>query len=728
MSSLLQNLNEAQIRAVTAPEGDLLVLAGAGSGKTRVLTTRIAWLLEHQGLSPERILAVTFTNKAAQEIKTRLAALSRLRLDRLWVGTFHSLCHRLLRLHGRDIGLGDGFVVIDNSDQHSLIKRLIHQLGLDDKRYPPRAVQAYINQHKEAGRRVADVSDNGGFYDCYALYEASCRAESVVDFAELLLAGYTLLCRNEELRQHYQQRFRHLLVDEVQDASRLQWDWLLQLAGQGPPQTSIFAVGDDDQSIYGFRGADVGELRRFADQRAAEVIRLERNYRSLGTILDAANALIANNARRLGKELWTEADAGDAIRLHVCASDHEEADVIADEVEAALRRGQSADGIALLYRSNRQSRLFEQALIERQIAYRVYGGLRFFDRQEVKHLLAYARLLVLPHDNTAFLRVVNIPPRGIGAKTIERLQNAASSHGLSYYQTVANQLISGRSHSALCAFTAWLESAREQTKGLSLADTFTWLLRESGLAELYQGDHDGEERLAHLQELIEAAAGFAHVPPGDIAEPSGESAPLLDFLSYSALESGEAAQSGEASVSLMTVHAAKGLEFDLVMVTGLEQGLFPHSQSLDGGDHAVEEERRLMYVAMTRAKKQLHLSYALCRTRYGQIDFSQPSQFLREIPDAILQRSRGTPAFAPHSANPVASHHGSAPASFTRTAAAAQGPTPHWLGKTVSHPRFGHGVVVDVEGSGSDQRLKVAFANEGDKWLLSRASPLTVVG
>ncbi|MDR0674139.1 MAG: UvrD-helicase domain-containing protein [Zoogloeaceae bacterium] len=715
------DLNAPQQRAVslpvTRPPTHGLILAGAGSGKTRVLTTRIAWLLSNGWARPDEILAVTFTNKAAREMTTRLAAQAAVNPHGLWIGTFHGLCHRLLRLHHRDANLPRAFQILDSTDQLAAIRRLMKTLGIDDEDYPPRELQHFINAHKEKGVRADGVETwdriSRGKAEIYAAYEAQCQREGVTDFAELLLRAHELLSRHEPLRRHYQERFRHILVDEFQDANRLQYDWLKLLAGGG---AAVFAVGDDDQSIYAFRGAEVGNMRDFEREFAdVRVIRLEQNYRSHGHILAAANALIQHNRERLGKELWTDASEGEPIRVYEAARDQDEAAFVVDEARALAREGIRQSQMAVLYRANAQSRALEHEFFARGVAYRVYGGLRFFERQEIKRALAYLRLIANPDDDTAFLYAVNFPARGIGARSLENLQAGARRMNASLHAAVAS--LSGKAAVAAGGFVRLIEDLRLETSGLPLPEQIAHVIERAGLAGHYQNEKDGRERLENLDELINAAAVFAGGEEGRRAEEAGGMLPA--FLGYASLESGEhQAGEGEEAVQLMTVHAAKGLEFDAVFITGLEQGLFPHDNALPDA-RALEEERRLMYVAITRARRRLYLSFTQNRMLHGQVRYAAPSQFFAELPPECLKwltRAR--------TARPDAAFWRAGLAPFQRSAAIPESvePAPEFpggleLGMNVRHAKFGFGVIVDARGSGEETRVAVNFGNAGIKWL-----------
>jgi DNA helicase-2/ATP-dependent DNA helicase PcrA len=716
MSDLLAHLNPPQLQAVTLPAVHALILAGAGSGKTRVLTTRIAWLISTGQVGPHGVLAVTFTNKAAREMTARLAALVPINVRGMWIGTFHGLCNRLLRAHHREAGLPQTFQILDSADQLAMIKRLLKNLNVDDEKYPPRELCHFINAHKEQGVRAAQAEAFDHYtqrrVDLYAEYEAQCNREGVVDFAELLLRSYELLRRNEPLCRHYQERFRHILVDEFQDTNRLQYAWLQLLAASG---ARVFAVGDDDQSIYRFRGAEVGNMREFERDWAGDnVIRLEQNYRSHGNILAAANAIIKHNRERLGKNLWTEAGDGEPIRAFEAYSDLDEARFVIDEIRELIRDGIAPTQIALLYRSNAQSRVLEHELFSRGIPYKVYGGLRFFERQEVKHALAYLRLLGNPDDDTAFLRVANFPTRGIGARSLEALQGTAHQLNSSLYNATAS--LTGKAGQAVGGFVRLVESLRSETAGLALPEIIAHVIERSGLAAHYRREKEGQERLENLDELVNAAATFIDddgvVLRAESAAADGGA--LASFLAHASLEAGEhQAGEGEAAVQLMSVHAAKGLEFDVVFITGLEQGLFPHENAVLEGKDGLEEERRLMYVAVTRARHRLYLSCAQTRMLHGQTRYCIPSSFLDEIPEALLLKLnvKAAPAL-----------------SFSASGSYGLEPATGGLrvGQSVEHPKFGVGVIVASEGRGADARVQVNFGGAtGMKWLALEYAKLT---
>ena len=717
MNPLLDHLNAPQLAAVTLPPAHALILAGAGSGKTRVLTTRIAWLISTGQVSPPGVLAVTFTNKAAKEMQTRLASMLPINVRGMWIGTFHGLCNRLLRAHYRDAGLPQLFQILDSADQQASVKRLLKSLNVDDEKFPPRELCHFINAQKEQGLRAAAVEAYDDWarkrIGLYEAYEAQCQREGVVDFAELLLRSYELLERNEPLRRHYQERFRHVLVDEFQDTNKLQYRWLKLLAGGG---AHLFCVGDDDQSIYAFRGADVGNMGDFEREfKVANMIRLEQNYRSHGNILDAANAIIKNNPQRLGKNLWTEAGSGEPIRIYESYSDGDEARWIVEEVKALQRDGHTRAEIALLYRSNAQSRALEHALFNAGLPYRVYGGLRFFERAEIKHALAYLRLIANTDDDTAFARVVNFPARGIGARSLENLQDAARAANSSLHSAIPQ--VSGAGGAKLAAFAQLIVTLRDAAH-LPLPELVDHVLELSGLRSHYQNEKEGQERLDNLDELINAAASFVaeEGTPNQDGEITGEFGnDLSSFLAHASLEAGEhQAGEGDDALQLMTVHSAKGLEFNVVFISGLEDGLFPHENSLSetrDGKSGLEEERRLMYVAVTRARQRLYLSFAQTRMLHGQTRYNLPSRFLDEVPEELvkwLTPRAGKGGFAVPSAPTYSS---------TPRRSESSGGSGFRIGQSVMHPKFGLGVIINAEGSGTDARVQVNFGNAGMKWL-----------
>ncbi|HRZ00765.1 MAG TPA: 3'-5' exonuclease [Burkholderiaceae bacterium] len=761
MNTLLDKLNERQLAAVTLPDESALILAGAGSGKTRVLTTRIAWLIQQRRVSPAGVLAVTFTNKAAKEMLARLSALLPINTRGMWIGTFHGLCNRLLRAHHRDAGLPQTFQILDNSDQLSAIKRVVRAANVDEERYPPKSLQNFVNSCKEAGLRAHQVeandSFNARFVELYAAYDAQCNREGVVDFAELLLRAYELLVRNELLRNHYQERFGHILVDEFQDTNKLQYAWLKLLAGAHPggSRNAVFAVGDDDQSIYAFRGADVGNMRDFErDLGVRHLIKLEQNYRSHGHILGAANALIARNSQRLGKDLWTDAGVGEPLRVFEAASDGYEAAWIVDEIRNLVAEGHARSEVAILYRSNAQSRIIEHALFNAGLPYRVYGGLRFFERAEIKHALAYLRLIENPNDDTAFLRVVNFPPRGIGARTIEQLADSAKAAGASLYAAVGS--MSGAPAAKLAGFVNLIESLRFETAALPLAEIVEAVLDRSTLLSHFRNEKDGADRVENLEELINAAAafvleeGYGRDAAGNQAEAEVQlPSPLAGFLSHATLEAGDnQAEAGTDALQLMTVHAAKGLEFNAVFITGLEEGLFPHEQSANEPD-GLEEERRLMYVAITRARRRLYLTLAQSRMLHGQTRYALRSRFLEEIPEGATKwltprqslgvggraaadwsGGGGSGAWRGGERGGDVRSHGERGATSRRDdwrppgslreepLHTAQSVGGFSVGQTVRHAKFGEGVILKLEGTGTDARARINFGAAGTKELL----------
>ena len=735
-SSLLSGLNPEQRQAVTLPHQSALILAGAGSGKTRVLTTRIAYLISSGAVSPHGLLAVTFTNKAAKEMVTRLSAMLPINTRGMWIGTFHGLCNRMLRAHHREANLPQTFQILDSGDQLSAIKRLMKAMNVDDEKYPPREMQNFISASKEQGLRASEVEAYDPYtrrkVEVFAEYDKQCQREGVVDFSELLLRCYELLQRNAQLREHYQERFRHILVDEFQDTNPLQYRWLKLLAGapssQPSPgggrseregQSSIFAVGDDDQSIYAFRGATVGNMQELLrDFHVENVIKLEQNYRSHANILDAANALLEHNRNRLGKNLWTAESGGEQLRVYEAATDVDEAAFIVDEIKQLHAEGINLKEIALLYRSNAQSRVLEHALVSAGLSYRVYGGLRFFERQEIKHALAYLRLMQNGDDDNALLRIINFPTRGIGARSIEQLQEAAKQNNTTLFDAAA------RAGGKVTAFVALIESLRSATRELPLPEIMEHVLEHSGLVAHYESEkistakrREAEERLENLNELVNAATLFVH---------ENEDDSLTSFLTHASLEAGEH-QAGDQddALHLMTVHAAKGLEFHTVFITGLEDGLFPHqnSQNADGG---LDEERRLMYVAITRARRRLYLSFAQSRMLHGQVNYGRASSFLGELPEGLLHWL--TPRFAARksfdSYLPAAV---SAPAPSFGGGAAPAHSSPWRIGQRVFHQKFGEGTITGVEGSGADARVQVNFKRAGSKWLALEYAKLTAV-
>jgi DNA helicase II / ATP-dependent DNA helicase PcrA len=781
-SPLLHNLNPEQRAAVVLPNEHALILAGAGSGKTRVLTTRIAWLLQNGLVSPGGIMAVTFTNKAAKEMMTRLSAMLPVNVRGMWIGTFHGLCNRFLRSHYKMANLPQAFQILDTQDQLSAIKRLYKQFGIDDERYPAKQTMWFIAGCKEDGLRpnAVEVSgeDSRKKIEIYQLYEDQCQREGVVDFGELMLRSYELLRDNDPIREHYQRRFRHILIDEFQDTNKLQYAWIKMLSGTGAhaagglgleqavfnPTGSVLAVGDDDQSIYAFRGARVGNMADFVREfKVQHQIKLEQNYRSGSNILDSANALISHNDKRLGKNLRTDQGPGEPVRVYEAVSDFAEAQWMVDEMKQLVREDVPRHEIAVLYRSNAQSRVIETALFNAALPYKVYGGLRFFERAEIKHALAYLRVLENPNDDTSFMRIVNFPPRGIGARSIEQLQDMARSAGCSLHDAVS--ALTGKAGTNIGAFVAKLDVMREQTAAMTLREIIELVLDHSGLIEHYKADREGADRIENLEELVNAAESFVTqegfgrdavaLPVDELGQPltqspvsqgidpnlplleevapdadTGETlSPLAAFLTHAALESGDnQAKSGQDAIQLMTVHSSKGLEFDCVFITGMEEGLFPHENSMSDRD-GLEEERRLMYVAITRARKRLYLSHSQTRMLHGQTRYNMKSRFFDELPEEALKW------ITPKQSN--FSSGRSSGAAFGgyggRDEAVPSVPVQKDIGydlrvqMKVFHTKFGEGTVLMLEGAGSDARAQVSFPRHGVKWLALSIAKLVPV-
>lgn len=720
-TDLLTGLNHEQLAAVTWPPQPALVLAGAGSGKTRVLTTRIAWLLQTGQASIHSILAVTFTNKAAREMQLRLSTLLPFSIRGMWLGTFHGLCHRFLRLHYQQAELPRAFQILDSADQLGVIKRLLKQLNIAEEVIAPRSLQGFINAQKEAGLRASSLQASDPhehrMIECYASYDQLCRQEGIVDFAELMLRSYEVLQTDAVLRTHYQNRFNHILIDEFQDTNKLQYQWLKLLAGE---HAAIFAVGDDDQSIYRFRGAEVENMSRFMrEYQVTEPIKLEQNYRSVGNILIAANAVIANNATRLGKNLRTEAGTGEKIRAFRAINDVEEAQFVVDEVKALHRDGLNYIQMAVLYRSNAQSRVLEQALFRAGLPYKIYGGLRFYERQEIKHALAYLRLAVNPEDDNALLRVINVPARGIGSRTIENIQATAAEDNSSLWHAAKKLALKQQK---IGAFVQLIEQLQSQALHVSLPELMASVVYDSGLIEHYRSQKgEQQERINNLEELINAAIAFK---PEDFSYESPDDNPTdnplsaaLAFLSSASLEAGEhQAGEGEEALQLMTVHAAKGLEFDAVFLTGLEEGLFPSEFSL-AERNGLEEERRLMYVAITRARQRLYLSMAEQRLLHGKTHFALSSRFVDEIPQEVIQH------LSAHSSSLVSRQQSTVRTNpFHSRSKLAETPATEdfdgfQLGQNVHHERFGTGVIIDASHKAEGANLTINFGKQGIKEL-----------
>ncbi|MGE0580913.1 MAG: DNA helicase II [Steroidobacteraceae bacterium] len=727
LSPILSPLNDAQRAAVTGPVGPMLVLAGAGSGKTRVLTHRVAWLIQAEGASPHSILAVTFTNKAAAEMRARIESLLGIPGGSLWIGTFHGIAHRLLRLHWREAGLPQGFQILDAEDQLRMVKKLLKGQGLDESRWIPREVMWFINHQKDEGLRPKALKDGNDptrrqLIKLYQDYEEVCARAGVVDFAELLLRAFELLRDQPEVLRHYRSRFQHVLVDEFQDTNAIQYAWMKLIAGsEGAP----FIVGDDDQSIYRWRGARVENLQQFRrDWPQAQLHKLEQNYRSTGNILKGANALIEHNSGRLGKNLWTSGGHGEPIRLYSAFNERDEAEFVTHRIREWVQQGGARREVAILYRSNAQSRVFEEAFLSARIPYKVYGGLRFFERAEIKDALAYLRLLSNRDDDASFERVVNLPARGIGAKTVDELRLAARAAGGSMWQAaqaaVGAGTLGARASSALGGFLQLIERMATDVAPLPLFEQVDLVLSASGLVDHHKKDKAdrGEARVENLEELVSAARGF---------EPEGELPPLDAFLAHAALESGEGqAEAWEDCVQMMTLHTAKGLEFPIVFLCGMEDGLFPHQRSLNDLD-GLEEERRLCYVGMTRAMRQLYISFAEQRRLHGTDSYGQPSRFITEIPEDLVEEVRPRIMLGRPYARPSGHSHGreahAAPAyshsQAARRAVAAEPVAPGMkLGARVRHGKFGEGTVLNVEGQGPQARVQVNFERQGTKWLM----------
>ncbi len=706
VTDIIDPLNDAQREAVTAADRPTLVLAGAGSGKTRVLVHRIAWVIRVGGVAAQHVLAVTFTNKAAAEMRDRVELLLGMPTRNLWIGTFHGLSHRLLRIHWREAGLAEGFQIMDSEDQQRLIRRMLRSLELDENVWVPKEIQWFINAQKDEGLRPKDLRDDGNagrrqMIDLYERYERACAAASVIDFGELLLRSLELLRDNIELQRQYQQRFKHVLVDEFQDTNAIQYRWLRLLAG---PAGTPFVVGDDDQSIYRWRGARVENLHRFQqDYPGTHIVRLEQNYRSTANILNAANAVIANNSSRLGKTLWTEGEAGAPIKLYAAFNDRDEAEFVINRIQDHVNQGGKRSEAAVLYRSNAQSRVFEEGLLAAGIPYRVYGGLRFFERAEIKDALAYLRLVMNRDDDPSFERVVNTPPRGIGARTVEAVREHARAAGTSLWRgaaaLIAENTLAKRANESLYAFLSLIEALDKDTRGEALHDQVARVIERSGLIAHHGRNVEagGEARVENLEELVNAAREVMRVEEGDLP-------PLAEFLAFAVLESGDGqAEAYQDSVQLMTLHSAKGLEFELVFLCGMEDGLFPHQRSLNDAA-GLEEERRLCYVGITRAKRELYITHAEQRRMHGEMRYSVPSRFLRELPAELIEEVRPQMVVS----RPI----------YRRQSFAEPTQSGVRLGQRVRHGKFGEGIVLNSEGSGAHARVQVNFEDSGTKWLV----------
>jgi DNA helicase II / ATP-dependent DNA helicase PcrA len=712
-SPILQGLNEAQRDAVSAPVGPVLVLAGAGSGKTRVLTHRIAWVIQNEGASPHSILAVTFTNKAAAEMRHRIERLLGVPGGAMWVGTFHGIAHRLLRLHWREVNLPQSFQILDGEDQLRLVKKIVRAMELDETRWIPKEIQWFINGNKDEGLRPAVMKDGGDptramMIRIYKEYEAQCQRTGVVDFAELLLRAYELMRDNVAIQAHYRRRFRHVLIDEFQDTNAIQYAWALLIAG---PDGAPFIVGDDDQSIYRWRGARVENLTRFTrDYPAAKMYRLEQNYRSTGNILKAANALISHNTGRLGKNLWTEGRDGERIKLYSAFNERDEAEFVMNRIREWTNAGNPRREVAILYRSNAQSRVFEEIFMSARIPYKVYGGLRFFERAEIKDALAYLRVITNHADDASFERVVNLPTRGVGATTLDKVREQAKASGTHLWDAAAHCIASGslgpKAEAAVNGFLKLCEQLGSDIAGLELHEQVDHVINNSGLVEHHKKEKAsdrGEARVENLNELVSAARGFSP----DVASTDEEPMPPLQaFLAHAVLESGEGqAEAWEDCVQMMTLHTAKGLEFPLVFLAGMEDGLFPHQRSLND-DEGIEEERRLAYVGTTRAMKQLFITYAEQRRLHGMDNFGTPSRFIAEIPDDLIEEVRPRIQIS----RPVA-------AGRFKPVTEELAPGVR-LGARVRHKKFGEGVILKVEGQGPQANIQVNFSSMGVKIMM----------
>lgn len=735
ISHILDELNTAQREAVSSPSHAMLVLAGAGSGKTRVLIHRIAWLIEVTGISPYRIMAVTFTNKAAHEMRARAGHILQTPVGGMWIGTFHGLAHRFLRQHWREANLSEGFQILDADDQYRLLRRIMKALKMDESRYPPRQLQWFINTHKDEGKRPQHLNDYDDpiqkqMIEAYRNYEETCQRSSLVDFAGLLLHALETLRDNPELRLHYQQRFAHILVDEFQDTNAIQYAWIRLLAGE---QTNPFVVGDDDQSIYGWRGARIENILNFTrDYPQAQTIRLEQNYRSTGNILAAANALISNNSRRMGKQLWTDGQDGVPIELYAAQNEHEEARFVIDRIMQSADKGRSYADMTILYRSNAQSRLFEERLVTRGIPYQVYGGFRFFERAEIRDALAYLRLINNRDDDASFERINNMPPRGIGERTRDIVRQTARMHSMTLWQAAASltggDQLTARASNALRTFQQLIDRMASEISGTQLDEQVEHVITHSGLADHYarEKNEKAQQKWENLQELINAARSFANDYDPDDHNPDDHDNPqeqpqldtLTAFLTHAALEAGEGqSATGQDSVQLMTLHSAKGLEFPLVFLCGMEEELFPSPRNCKDS-LKLEEERRLCYVGITRARQQLILSHAECRTQYGRTSYPQISRFISEIPPHLLHEIR------PRAGIPQPAYHANIPAPLSTGAETA---SPFRLGQRVRHAKFGEGTVTNLEGDGTHARVQVNFSVAGYKWLVLAYAKLQAV-
>ncbi|EOC7929850.1 DNA helicase II [Vibrio cholerae] len=719
-SLLLDGLNDKQREAVAAPLENLLILAGAGSGKTRVLVHRIAWLMSVEEVSPFSVMAVTFTNKAAAEMRGRIEELMHGSASGMWCGTFHGICHRILRAHYLDAKLLEDFQIIDSDDQQRLLKRLIKAHNLDDKQWPARQVAWWINNQKDEGLRPAHINAfdpvTQTYLKLYTAYQEACDRAGLVDFAEILLRALELLRGNQHIREHYQARFKHILVDEFQDTNAIQYAWLRMMAGA---QSNVMIVGDDDQSIYGWRGARVENIEKFTREfPSVNTIRLEQNYRSTKTILEASNTLIANNSERMGKQLWTEGLVGEPISVYSAYNELDEARFVVSKIKGWQEQGGTLTDCAILYRNNAQSRVLEEALLQASLAYRIYGGMRFFERQEIKDALSYLRLINNRNDDTAFERVINTPPRGLGDKTLETIRFAARDRGCTLWDAsvglLNDQVLTGRAASALSRFFELINALEEEGIDMPLHVLTDHAVKTSGLLEMYQQEkgEKSKARIENLEELVTATRQF------EKPEEAQDMTMLTAFLTHAALEAGEGqADEHDDAVQLMTLHSAKGLEFPLVFMVGVEEGMFPSQMSAEEAGR-LEEERRLCYVGMTRAMQKLYITYAEMRRLYGQDKYHKPSRFIRELPEGCLDEVR----MKAQVSRPTSTGR------FSQTVVKESfNETGFNLGSRVRHPKFGEGTIINFEGSGPQSRVQVAFNGEGIKWLVTAYARLEKV-
>ncbi|EKF9738181.1 DNA helicase II [Vibrio cholerae] len=719
-SLLLDGLNDKQREAVAAPLENLLILAGAGSGKTRVLVHRIAWLMSVEEASPFSVMAVTFTNKAAAEMRGRIEELMHGTASGMWCGTFHGICHRILRAHYLDAKLLEDFQIIDSDDQQRLLKRLIKAHNLDDKQWPARQVAWWINNQKDEGLRPAHINAfdpvTQTYLKLYTAYQEACDRAGLVDFAEILLRALELLRGNQHIREHYQARFKHILVDEFQDTNAIQYAWLRMMAGA---QSNVMIVGDDDQSIYGWRGARVENIEKFTREfPSVNTIRLEQNYRSTKTILEASNTLIANNSERMGKQLWTEGLVGEPISVYSAYNELDEARFVVSKIKGWQEQGGTLTDCAILYRNNAQSRVLEEALLQASLAYRIYGGMRFFERQEIKDALSYLRLINNRNDDTAFERVINTPPRGLGDKTLETIRFAARDRGCTLWDAsiglLNDQVLTGRAASALSRFVELINALEEEGIDMPLHVLTDHAVKTSGLLEMYQQEkgEKSKARIENLEELVTATRQF------EKPEEAQDMTMLTAFLTHAALEAGEGqADEHDDAVQLMTLHSAKGLEFPLVFMVGVEEGMFPSQMSAEEAGR-LEEERRLCYVGMTRAMQKLYITYAEMRRLYGQDKYHKPSRFIRELPEGCLDEVR----MKAQVSRPTSTGR------FSQTVVKESfNETGFNLGSRVRHPKFGEGTIINFEGSGPQSRVQVAFNGEGIKWLVTAYARLEKV-